>query len=216
MKKSSLFLGLAALAAAATVSFNSCNSGKASKGVDNADSTAVSTAAAGSIVFVNLDEIIAGYDMANELNTSVQSKIKSISDEVNRRGNKLQSDVNDFQDKINKGLITRSTAEVQANQLQKRQDDFNNYANQKQQEAAEEQQVALNQIEDAIKQFLDKYNEEKHYALILTTQGDLLPTPVVACDSSLDITKDVIRGLNEEYVKTKASGSSSASAKPEN
>lgn len=212
MKKTSLILGLTAAAAASVLSFSQCTSSKSAKAGAGADSTSTVSAAPGSIVFVNLDKIIDGYDMANELNTSVQTKIQSISDEVNRRGNRLQSDVNDFQDKVNKGLITRSTAEVQANQLQQRQNDFNSYANQKQQEAAEEQQVALNQISDAIKKFLDKYNQEKHYALILTTSGDLLPAPVVACDSALDITNDVIKGLNEEYTKTKAQGGAAKTA----
>ena len=36
--------------------------------------------------------------------------------------------------------------------------------------------------------------------MILTNQGG---APVIAADSSLDITEDVLAGLNEEYVKNK-------------
>ena len=142
--------------------------------------------------------------MANDLRSVVETKINSISEEVNRKGNRLQKDVNDFQNKIDKGLMTRSVAEVQSQKLQKQQADFQNYAAQKQQEINEEQSVMMNQIADAIKTFVDKYAEEQGFAMVLTTQGEILPAPVVCGDPDLDITQAIIDGLNEEYVKEKA------------
>ena len=47
---------------------------------------------------------------------------------------------------------------------------------------------------------LDKYNEEKQFAMILTNQGG---QPVLVADPSLNVTAEVIAGLNAEYVKTK-------------
>lgn len=164
----------------------------------------VGAIAEGSVVYFNLDRVMAEYDMANDLSAVVQSKAQSIQDEINRKGNKLQKEVNDFQNKIEKGLLTRSVAEVQGNKLQQQQNDFNYYAAQKQQEMAEEQQVMLNQIGDAIKSFIDSFNAKAGYAAIISTQGDILPAPVVAGDPSLDITDTIIAGLNEEYVKTKS------------
>lgn len=158
----------------------------------------------GAIVFFNLDTVTQEYDMANDLRSVVETKINSISDEVNRKGNRLQKDVNDFQNKIDKGLMTRSVAEVQSQKLQKQQADFQSYAAQKQQEINEEQSVMMNQIADAIKTFVDKYAEEQGFAMVLTTQGDVLPAPVVCGDPDLDITQAIIDGLNEEYVKEKA------------
>ena len=61
---------------------------------------------------------------------------------------------------------------------------------------AEEQQVMMNQIADAIKTFIDKFNEEHKYAMIISTQGSVLPAPVACGDPDLE-------GLNAEYVKTK-------------
>ena len=40
--------------------------------------------------------------------------------------------------------------------------------------------------------------------MILTTQGDILPAPVVTADPSLDITDDLLEGLNAAYVKSKS------------
>ena len=197
MKRTLLFLGIIA-----AMTFVSCNQnqGATAQEEEKAESTAPGK---GQIVYFNLDKVLNEYDMANDLRSVVETKIKGINDEVNRRGNKLDSDIKSFQDKIDKGLMTRSTAEVQSADLQKRQQSFQTYAAQKQQEIAEEQQVMLNQLADAIKTFLDKYNAEKHFAMILTTQGDILPAPIAAADSSLDVTDDILAGLNAEYVKTK-------------
>ena len=100
--------------------------------------------------------------------------------------------------------MTQSVAEIQYKKLQDQQNSFNQYAAQKQQEIAEEQQVMMNQIADAIKTFIDNFNAEKGYAMILTTQGDILPAPIVTGDPALDITDEVLEGLNAEYVKSKA------------
>ncbi|MGN1046213.1 MAG: OmpH family outer membrane protein, partial [Candidatus Cryptobacteroides sp.] len=154
----------------------------------------------GAIVYVDLDRILQEYDMANDLRSVVETKVQNIQAEVNRRGKKLESDVNAFQDKLNKGLMTRSVAEVQGQKLQQQEQEFNNYAQQKQNEINEEQVVMMNQLADAIKTYLDNFNETMQYAMILTNQGG---APVITGDSALDITDVVIAGLNEEYVKNK-------------
>jgi len=202
MKNTPLILSIIALVAVAVMGILQLT-GNSSKNTEPAGEAAV-IAEPGAIVFYNLDKILEEYDMANELRSAVESKVQGIQDEVNRRGNKLQSDVNSFQDKINKGLITRSVAEAQQTKLLQQQDEFQTYAAQKEQEIAEEQQVMLNQIGDAIRQFLEKYNAEKQYAMIIATQGDILPSPVAIGDPSLDITEDLIAGLNDEYIKNKA------------
>ena len=61
----------------------------------------------------------------------------------------------------------------------------------------------MNQIADAIQNFLVKYNEEKQFAMILTTQGSILTAPVTVADPALDVTDEILAGLNAEYIKTK-------------
>ena len=196
-----MFLGaLAVMAGIATL--NSCQQ-TAPATENTAEETTDAAPVKGAIVYFNLDQVINQYDMANDLFAVLQSKLESIDQEVNRRGNKLQSDVNSFQEKVNKGLLTRSTAEAQNEKLVKQQNDFQNYYTQKQTEMQEEQAVTMNQIANAIKEYVDKFNEEKQYAMIIATQGDILPQPVVTGDPGLDITDILIEGLNAEYVKTK-------------
>ena len=203
MKKTSLILSIIALAAVLAL-------GLFQAGVFKKKSAPVAEESAtgpqkGAIVYFNLDRVIQEYDMANDLSSVVQTKIQSISEELNRRQNKLQSDANSFQEKINKGLLTSSVAEVQYQKLQQQDQEFQQYAAQKQQEMNEEQQVMLNQIADAINTYIQKYNETKQFAMIISTQGDILAAPVVTADAELDITDELIAGLNEEYIKTKNS-----------
>ena len=200
MKKTFKFLGAIAMGAVVAFGTVSCGEKKAENAVAaQADST-VCVAAQGAIVYVDLDVILARYDMANELSSVVETKVQNIQAEVTRRGKKLESAAKDFQEKMEKGLLTRSNAEAQAQKLQKQEADFNTYAAQKQQEIQEEQMVMMNQIGDAIKTYIEKYNEEKQFAMILTSQGG---TPVITADPSLNVTEEVIAGLNAEYIANK-------------
>ena len=120
-----------------------------------------------------------------------------------RRGKKLEKDASDFQSKVDKGLLTTSVAQAQYQKLQQQQQEYQEYAVRKQQEMAEEQQVMMNQIANAIAEFVAQYNEEHQYAMILATAGGILSTPVVCGDARLDITDDLLAGLNAAYIKTK-------------
>jgi len=200
MKKTLLiFLGAAALLAAAA----SCNQNPATE--QETAPAADSTAVAGSIVYFNMDAIMQGYDMANDLNSVFETKTSGIQAEIDRRGKKLEKDANDFQNKVDKGLLTQSVAQVQYQKLQEQQQDYQQYALRKQQEMAEEQQVMMNQIANAIAEYVQAYNAEHQYAMIIATAGNILSTPVVTADPKLDITEELLAGLNAEYIKTKES-----------
>ena len=203
MKQTPLILSIIALVAVAALGIIQLTAdGNGKKKAAEGEVVEV-TAKEGAIVWYDLDRVLNEYDMANDLRSVVETKAQSIQDEINRRGNKLQSDVNKFQSDLDKGVLIRSVAEQRNQKLQQQQANFNNYAAQKQQEMAEEQQVMMNQIADAIKTFIDQFNEEHKYAMIIATQGGILPAPVSCGDPDLDITDALLEGLNAEYVKTK-------------
>ena len=201
MKNTSLIISIVSLVVAITfgVLYLTGKNDKKAAGAEG-ESTEI-TASAGDIVYVELDRILMEYDMANDLRSSVEAKIQKIQEEVERRGKKLEKDINTWQEKLNKGLMTRSVAEAQQAKLQKQQEEFAQYASQQEQLAQEEQMVMMNQIGDAIKTFLDAYNVEKEYAMIITNSGG---APVITADEGLNITDDVLARLNEEYVQTKS------------
>ncbi len=204
---------LSALATCAVVAFGSvsCNQTKTAGDAETqATDSTQTTAPKGAIVYIDMTKLMAEYDMANDLRAVVETKVSEIQAEITRRETNLANAVARYQEKMQKGLMTRSVAEVEAEKLQKQEIDFNNYANQKNNEINEELLVMNNQINDAIVTFVQKYNEEKQYAMILLSQGDVegdgvvtLAAPVLTADPSLDITDEVLAGLNEEYIASK-------------
>ncbi len=193
MKKISFIIGLMALA-----SFTGCKTTTENK--ETKEEAAEVTAVAGSIVYFDLDRVLDAYDMANDKRSEVEAKVASIQKEVNRRQKNLENGIADFQNKINKGLMTSATAQAQQQKLAEQEQAFQQFAQQKQAEIMEEQQVMMNIIADAIKTYVEAYNQEKGFAMILTNQASV---PVIVADPALDITSDIISGLNKEYVKTK-------------
>lgn len=201
MNKASLFS--AAVLAGLSLIAASCNNTQ--QNTTGESKAPEATAAQGAIVYFNLDTILNDYDMANDLRSVVETKVNSINQEVARRRNKIEKDIKAFSDKLNKGLLTQSVAQTQNQKLVEQQQSFETYAGQKQQEILEEQQVMMNQIADAINNYITEFNADGKYAMIIATQGDILSTPVVAADPALDITDILLEGLNAAYVKEKNS-----------
>ena len=234
MKKT--FYTLSALALSASMVFTSCGNGNvASEPAAEpaaADSTSVILAPEGSIVYVDLTKLMSEYQMAidlsaeaekkiGEMTKTMESKVKSIETEIKRKQDKLTKAANDFQDKYSKGLFTQSVAETKAQEIQQMEAEYNQYLAQKDQEIQQEQAkmqntaneellVMNNTVNDAINTFIVKYNQEKKFAMILISQGDIpndgatnLGNPVLTANPALDITADVLAGLNAEYKATK-------------
>ena len=211
MKKTSHILSAVAMSAVVAFGAVSCNQTKTTENTAApAAEAAEASAPKGAIVYIDMTKVMAEYDMANDLRAVVETKVSQIQAEITRRENNLANAVAKYQEKVQKGLMTRSVAEVEAEKLQKQEIEFNNYANQKNNEINEELLVMNNQINDAIATFVQKYNAEKQYAMILLSQGDVdgdgvvtLAAPVLTADPSLNITDEVLAGLNEEYIASK-------------
>ena len=212
MKKTTHILSALAISAVVAFSTTSCNQPQASDTAAAPAGTETVSVAKGAIVYVDLPRLMAGYDMANDLGATVEAQAKEIQTEISRREDNLRKAAEKFQEKQQKGLMTSATAQVEYQKIQKQELEYQNYAKQKNDEMNEKLMVTQNQINDAINTFIKKYNEEKQYAMILLTQGDAegdgvvtLGNPVLTADPALDITDDVLAGLNEEYVAAKNS-----------
>ena len=228
MKKTFNIIGAAILGATVLFGANSCQNSQNNATAATAANDSTAVAPAGSIVYVDITRIQAEYQMAidlgaevekkvGELTKTLESKTKSIEAELKRKQNALKTKADDFQDKYSKGHLTESNANLKLQELQRLENEYNTYLAQKDQEIAQEQLnlqntaneeifVMNNLINDAINTFIKKYNAEKGYAMILISQGDApndgattLGTPVLTADPSLDITSDVLAGLNAEY-----------------
>ena len=189
MKKTPLIRSVvAALVAAAAPIIALCPKGGAKPAADGE----ALTASAGDIVYVHIDSLILKYDMYS-------AKKQAIESDLNKKGRKLESDGKAFENQINKGLLTRSAAEKQQQTLLQRQQDLQNLASQKQAELMEENEVMMNQVMDAITTYLERYNETHNFAAILTTSATT--NVVIVGNPALDITAEIVEGLNSEYIK---------------
>jgi outer membrane protein len=140
--------------------------------------------------------------MFNDLKSEFENKAQTIQNDLNKRGRSLENDLKDFQTKVQKGLITRSQAEAQQQQLAQRDQELQGYVQQKQMEMSEEEAVLYRRVFDALDTYLIKLNEDKKYSLIISTSGS--PSTILYGDKALDITQLVVSGMNDEYIKTKS------------
>lgn len=158
-------------------------------------------AANNSIVYIQLDTLINQYDMYNDLKTEFEGKLASVENELTKKGRALENDYQSFNEKMSKGLLTRSQAEAQGNELQARQQELALLSQEKQMQLAEEESVMINQVMNAIQSYIKEYNKIHNHSLILTTT--VATNNVIDGESSLNITNDIIKGLNLEYVKNR-------------
>jgi outer membrane protein len=231
MKKTFNILGAAVLGAAVLFGTSSCTNAKSNTGneVAGTDSTLVAGVPAGAVVYIDMTKLMAEYQMAIDLTAEVNKKIEELEKpvlnkkaaaekEIKRKQDNLQTKMKDFEDKYSKGLYTETVAQTKYQELQKLDQELNNYGVTKEQELAQEASkvqtlisdeliVMNNKINDAINTFIQKYRAEKGYAMILINQSDadktdkamILNSLVLAADPSLDVTADVLAGLNAEY-----------------
>lgn len=204
-----------ALLAGISLLISACKNEEAK--AENAEAKEMVGNADGKIAVVDLDRIMKEYQMSIDLQEEVQGKTGSIEQELKRKGDKIQRDMSSFQDKVNKGVLVQSVAEVQYREIQENQANFQQYAAQRQQEVQEMLMQTQSKIANSISAFIKDYNKEKGYAMILSTQGEDLAVPVITAAEELDITDDIIEGLNKQYSqdKSKAKGTEETADKVE-
>ncbi len=200
MKKVNLILNIVlVLAVAALYVLHFTGNSKTENTASTEDSRI--TAGSGDIVYINLDTLVNQYDMYNDLRTELESKVSAIDNDLNKKGRALENDVKSFEDKMQKGLLTYSQAESMRNDLMTRDQELRNLTQQKQMELANEESVMYNRVMDAIKTYVDNYNKEKQYSLILTTTA--ATNSVINGEQGRNITSEIINGLNQEYIKNR-------------
>ncbi|MDR1406100.1 MAG: OmpH family outer membrane protein [Prevotellaceae bacterium] len=158
-------------------------------------------APAGSIVYLQIDSLVNSYDMYHDLRGELEVKVKGMEDDLSKRSKSFERNVNDYKEKIQKGLVTRSQAEQLEQQLSQKQQELATYSERLRNELAEEEAVMLRRIYDAITTYLKTYNADHNYSLIISTNSST--NTVIQGHPGLDITRDVLIGLNATYTRPK-------------
>ena len=148
------------------------------------------------IAYINIDTVIFKFDMFLDKRNDLVSKQKSAEAELNSKGTQYQKDAKDYQDKINKGLLTRASAAQIEQSLGQQQQELVSLRDKLQSNLVEEEQVMNRQVLDYITKFLDENKTEYNYQYIL---GKSFGSVVLYADNSSDITQKVLDAINKKY-----------------
>ncbi len=186
------------LAAAAIVALASCNN--ASPKMDEQPATANDNATGGvRIAYVEVDSLMTQYEFCKEFTLILQKKSNNARNTLNQKGQALQSAMANFQQKLNNnGFTSREQAESQQAAIQRQQQSLQELQARLENELGKETAKYNEGLRDSLQHFLEAYNKDKKYDLILTKQGD----NILLANKRYDITNDVINGLNKHYKST--------------
>jgi len=166
------------------------------------DSTAMANtlAKAGSgdikVAFVNNDTILEHYDLVKKLRKELQDKGDRLSAEVASKQANFEKDAAYFQEQVQKKTISEQSAqEIYGSLMENQQKIYelrDRYADELQMSELNMNAVLL----DSVMNFLERYNQKYKFDYIL---GFNKGGNILYANDTLDITRDVIRELNEEY-----------------
>jgi len=157
--------------------------------------TSVNTTANG-IAYVNIDTVVFRFNMYSDRREELLEKQKKAEAELNSKGSQYEKGVKDYQDKVNKGLVTRATAAEMEQSLYQQQQELVSLRDKLQSDLLEEDQVMNRQILEYITTYLEEHKEEYNYQYIF---GKSFGSVVLYGNSAFDITQQVLEGLNLKY-----------------
>ena len=148
------------------------------------------------IAYVEVDSLMTQYDFAKDYSVTLQKKSNNARNTLTQKGNALQAAVNNFQQKINNnGFQSREQAASVQAAIQRQQNDLQELQARLENELATETAKFNEALRDSLQNFLKDYNKDKKFDLILSKAGD----NILLAEKKLDITQDVINGLNKRY-----------------
>ena len=133
-----------------------------------------------------------------ENSIELEKKGKRIQATLQQKGQDLQRNAANFQQKLQQNAYTREQAEQIQAGLQKQNADLEALQQRLGAEFQEETNKFNAALRDSLQHFLAVYNKDKKYTMILSKSGD----NILLADKSIDITAEVIAGLNKAYKKT--------------
>ena len=148
------------------------------------------------IVYINADTLLEKYEYLKVLKKETEAKHSKLEGDYTMKAKKFQEDYLAYQQKANQGAVTADQAKGIEEDLMKRKTELDlmeQQLNEILEEAQKKNSIAQRNVTD----FLKEYNKSTNYNYVLayTSNGG----SVLFAKDSLDITKEVIEGLNARY-----------------
>lgn len=148
------------------------------------------------IAYVDTDSIMLQYEYAKDLEQGLKSYQKQLESSYESQLRKLQTDFENYQKTGDKLTLTEQRRKEE--DLMKRQQELPE-VQQRMMSQLQERQVEDNKkLLNSVYAFIKDYNSKnKKFNIILSKS--YVSSSVLYADQGLDITKEIIKGLNQEY-----------------
>lgn len=198
MKK--MFALATLIAAVMLSSLASCKSEDASKPAA-AKTTAKEAAKAGQLPnyrYVDIDTVLSKYNLAKDYNEEMTRKQTQMENELKTHQTSLQNKANAIQQKMqNNGYTSEASYKADSDQLAAMQNNAQKKMGELETKFQNDAMKAQQTVQDSIDAFIKDYNATRGYDAILFKNATLYINP------ALDITDEVVEGLNARYNKVK-------------
>lgn len=200
MKKISLKAAFVAMIIALAAFSQSCNGGSDKKETPQAPASVSSTLPDGlpNYRYVNLDTILSKYNLAKDYQEELLRMQGNYYNQAKKHDNKLRSLENNINNKIQNNIyMTQASMDADREEYAKLQYSAQNELMGLQREIARMDSVTQVTLSDSIRNFIKTYNQKKNYDAIFIENATMYINP------ALDITSEIVEGLNARYNKVK-------------
>lgn len=173
---------------------------KTNNNTETTSTSGTSTPAGGlKIVYVNIDTLQSQYEFAKRVRKDLKQKENEVKADLSSRGQNFQNQVASFQRTA--GTMTMNNVEQTKKQLAVKQQELEAYGRVRQRELLSESDKMSQKLRDNINGFLKRYCEKNGIDLVLTKS--VVTSSVMYGKPGLDVTMEVLKGLNKEYADGK-------------
>lgn len=166
-----------------------------SAGVKNGGNDTASVNSQFRLAYFEMDSVANNFDMVKEVKNELSKKESQITNEIEKLAKNLQQRYAYFQNKKDNGTLTPQEAESASAELNKMDEDIKIRKQQLDQEYFDFKTRRENEVKKNIESFIKEYNKDKRYTYIMSYEPGLFYYK----DTALNITTDVIKGLNVSY-----------------
>ncbi|MDE7458100.1 MAG: OmpH family outer membrane protein [Muribaculaceae bacterium] len=199
MKKTSFAAkSLIALLAAGMISCAGNTNETATTSVPQSSNGSESAAPALSIRYVDIDSVMATYTLSKELDEQGRKLMLDYQRMENQKTNELQNLAAQIEHKRNNnGYLSQESFDADVQNVQRKQNEASKILGAHQEKIQNQIAEFNRQLSDSIQNFIKDYNATRHYDAILYRASGLYFNP------ALDITGEIIEGLNARYKSDK-------------
>ncbi|MDE6650351.1 MAG: OmpH family outer membrane protein [Muribaculaceae bacterium] len=190
-------LGLA-LALAVGSSVVSCGGSKDEKSAPVKKVAVADSVALPNYRYVDMDTLLTRYILAKDYNEEMIRMQENLESETKRHQTSIQSLASQIQNKVqNNSYLSQESFDTDQQKLVSMQSNAERSVGMMQQKYAEAAAKAQQAVSDSVMAFIEEYNKKHGYDAIFNKAAALHFNP------ALDITDEVVEGLNARYNKVK-------------